>query len=380
MTGEQREVPEATRPTGGRAASVFDVARVAGVSHQTVSRVLNDHPNVRASTRQKVLDAMSELSYRPNFAARTLSSSRSRILGILSTSSGEYGPASTIAAVEAAARRRGYSVSIANADGLDPASVAEALDHLGNLSAEGIIVVAPQVGVMDALVATSFTIPYVTTQELGLSAGAGGAATSAGAAAAAASVGAAAAAASAAGAAVAAAGDAGLAVDQVEGARRAVAHLAGLGHRRIGHIAGPSDWIDARSRRAGFERELAARGLSAAAVTAGDWSASSGYLAFGRLAEFDVTAVFSSNDQMALGVLHAAHDAGLGVPRDLSVVGFDDAPEAAHYLPPLTTVRQDFAEIGRLAVDRLLGGSTDAQGTSSETRLVVRHSTASPSR
>ena len=353
MTGDEREVPGATRPAGTRAASVFDVAKVAGVSHQTVSRVLNDHPNVRASTRQKVLDAMSELSYRPNFAARTLSSSRSRILGILSTSSGEYGPASTIAAVEAAARRRGYSVSIANADGLDPASVAEALDHLGNLSAEGIIVVAPQLGVMDALVAASFTIPYVTTQELALAGGAG--------------------------AAGGAEDGAGLAPDQVAGARRAVAHLAGLGHRRIGHIAGPADWIDARSRRVGFERELADRGLSAAAVATGDWSASSGYRAFGELAEFDVTAVFSSNDQMALGVLHAAHDAGLVVPRDLSVVGFDDAPEAAHYLPPLTTVRQDFAEIGRLAVDRLLDGATDARDRSSETRLVVRHSTASPS-
>jgi DNA-binding LacI/PurR family transcriptional regulator len=309
-----------TTGRAARAASVFDVAKAAGVSHQTVSRVLNAHPNVRPATRQKVLDAMERLDYRPNFAARTLSSSRSRIIGILSTANGEYGPASTIAAVEAEARARGYSVTIANADGHSRASVAEAIALLGNLAVEGIVVVAPQAGVLEALEAASAGIPHVTTQALVREGGVE------------------------------------LAAEQVTSAREVVTHLAELGHRRIGHLAGPADWIDARSRLEGFRLEMQARGLDDSIVASGDWSASSGFAAAPELLGQHVTAVFSSNDQMALGVLHAANAAGLRVPADLSVVGFDDAPEAEHYLPPLTTVRQRFDEIGRLALARLLGG------------------------
>ncbi|GAA2231991.1 LacI family DNA-binding transcriptional regulator [Herbiconiux moechotypicola] len=337
MAGEGR----AAQP--GRAASVFDVAKAAGVSHQTVSRVLNDHPNVRTETRQKVLDAMERLAYRPNFAARTLSSSRSRIIGILSTANGEYGPASTIAAVEAASRAKGYSVTIANADGHSKESVAEAIEVLRNVAAEGIVVVAPQAGVLEALEAAAVGIPHVTTQTLVRH------------------------------------GEQDLAAEQVAGARAAVAHLAELGHRRIGHLAGPGDWIDARSRLEGFRAEMAARGLDADAVAHGDWSAAAGYAAAPELLDRGVTAVFSANDQMALGMLHAAFDAGLDVPRDLSVVGFDDAPESAHYRPPLTTVRQRFDEVGRLAVARLLGepeGSAPPAAPPAPPPLLVRGSTA----
>ncbi|MCS5713844.1 LacI family DNA-binding transcriptional regulator [Herbiconiux sp. CPCC 205716] len=323
-----------------RAASVFDVAKAAGVSHQTVSRVLNDHPSLRPATRQKVLDAMRALDYRPNLAARALVTSRSRIIGILSTSSGEYGPASSIAAVEAAARARGYSVSIANADGVDQRSIDEALAHLVDLSAEGIVVIAPQLQVLSALTARSFRIPFVTLQTLRQTDGAE------------------------------------LALDQVQGARLATAHLGELGHRRIGHLAGAADWIDAASRRAGFRAELAERGIAAGPEADGDWSAPSGYRAGRELIGRGVTAVFSANDQMALGLLHAAHDAGLAVPQDLSVVGFDDTPEAAHYLPPLTTVRQDFAEAGRRALARLL--DEDGTSPSADPVLVVRASTAPP--
>jgi DNA-binding LacI/PurR family transcriptional regulator len=325
-------------PARARAASVFDVAKAAGVSHQTVSRVLNDHPSLRPATRQKVLDAMRELSYRPNLAARALVTSRSRIIGILSTSSGEYGPASSIAAVEAAARSRGYSVSIANADGVEQTSIDEALNHLADLSAEGIVVIAPQLQVLQTLTKLTVSIPYVTLQTLRTVDGAE------------------------------------LALDQVDGARLATAHLADLGHTRIGHLAGPTDWIDAASRRAGFEAELASRGLEPGPVTTGDWSAPSGYRAGRELIDQGVTAVFSANDQMALGLLHAAHDAGLAVPRDLSVVGFDDTPEAAHYLPPLTTVRQDFAEAGGRALALLLDGA--ATSPSVEPVLIDRLSTS----
>jgi DNA-binding LacI/PurR family transcriptional regulator len=330
--------PEDSRP---RAASVFDVARVAGVSHQTVSRVLNNHPSLRDTTRDKVLAAMRELNYRPNAAARALSSSRSRMIGILSTSSGEYGPASSVAAVETAARGRGYSVTIANADGLDPQSVNEAVNHLANLSAEGLVVVAPQTRVLAALSELSIGIPYVTLQAAGDGAP----------------------------------GDRKL--DQVVGAHLATAHLVGLGHRRIGHIAGPAEWLDASQRLAGFRDELDSHGLDTGFVTAGDWSAASGHRAALDLLARGVTAIFAGNDQMALGALSAAAGAGRAVPEQLSIVGFDDVPEAAYYHPPLTTVRQDLAEAGRRAVALLLGESDAAPSVHPE--LIVRQSTAPPS-
>jgi DNA-binding LacI/PurR family transcriptional regulator len=333
---------EDSRP---RAASVFDVARVAGVSHQTVSRVLNDHPSLRDTTRQKVLAAMRELNYRPNAAARALSSSRSRMIGILSTSSGEYGPASSVAAVETAARARGYSVTIANADGLDPESVNEAVNHLANLAAEGLVVVAPQTRVLAALSELSIGIPYVTLQAPG---------------------------------APAADGDApgGRKLDQALGAHLATAHLVHLGHRRIGHIAGPAEWLDASQRLAGFRDELRQHGLDADFVATGDWSAASGHRAANDLLARGVTAIFAGNDQMALGALSASTAAGLAVPGDLSIVGFDDVPEAAYYHPPLTTVRQDLAEAGRRAVALLLGESDAAPSV--QPQLVVRESTAPP--
>lgn len=317
------------------------MAKAAGVSHQTVSRVLNDHPSLRPATRQRVLDAMRELGYRPNLAARALVTSRSRILGILSTAQGEYGPASSIAAVEAAARARGYSVSIATADGFDQSSIDEAVDHLLALSVEGLVIVAPQPQVLQTLTDHSFSVPFATLQTLG-------------------TVGA----------------DTAVALDQHLGGRIATAHLAELGHTRIAHLAGPGDWIDATSRLAGFTAELASRALEPAAVVHGDWSADSGYAAGPLLLSGGATAVFSANDQMALGLLHAAHEAGLRVPEDLSIIGFDDTPEARHFRPALTTVRQNFGEAGRRALAVLLDGA-EAQ-PSVEPALVVRGSTTGP--
>ena len=323
-----------------RAASVFDVARLAGVSHQTVSRVLNDHPSLRAATRQKVLDAMRELDYRPNAAARALSSSRSRLIGILSTSSGEYGPATIVAAVGAAARSRGYSVTIANADGLDRSSVDAAVSHLANLSAEGLIVVAPQTQVLAALEGLSIPLPYVTLQATGGSGSHGGM------------------------------------LDQVLGARLATAHLLDLEHDRVGHIAGPSEWLDAQQRLTGFGEELRLRNLDPGFVEVGDWSAASGFHAASDLIRQGVTAIFAGNDQMALGALSASASLGIRVPHDLSIVGFDDIPEAAYYQPALTTVRQDLIEAGRRALALLLGDGDVRPAVGPE--LIVRASTAAP--
>jgi DNA-binding LacI/PurR family transcriptional regulator len=326
-----------------RRPSIRDVARLADVSYQTVSRVLNDHPSVRPDTRQRILEVMEQLQYRPNLAARALVTSRSQTIGILAAGSSMYGPASSIAAIEAAARARGYWVSTANIDASDPKSIPAGLAHLIAQSIEGLVVIAPQVRVFRALAAQPLDIPYVTLQSTDLDP------------------------------------DHTLSVDQMAGARLATKHLINQGHRQIYHLAGPQDWIEAEARMRGFLAEMSASDIPTTAPILGDWTAEFGYHAGRELLSVpDFTAIFSSNDQMALGLMHAIRDEGLDVPRDISVVGFDDIPEAAHFWPPLTTVRQDFAELGRRCVELLLGPTGDGSERSAGTitpELVVRGST-----
>jgi len=171
----------------------------------------------------------------------------------------------------------------------------------------------------------------------------------------------------------------GLAGDQVAGARLATGCLADAGHTRIAHLAGPADWLEAEARQAGFAQELAARGLVQGPVLPGDWTARSGHDAAAAIAASDVTAVFSANDQMALGLLGGLRELGIRVPEEVSVVGFDDVPDAAFYAPALTTVRQDFAELARLAVARLVDAGTDAVQPVAPV-LVPRASVAPPAR
>ncbi|MGO4592233.1 LacI family DNA-binding transcriptional regulator [Leifsonia sp. 2TAF2] len=305
---------------GGRPPGVREVAAAAGVSRQTVSRVLNDHPSIRAETRERVLAAMAELDFRPNRAARMLTTARSRTIGVLAASASTlFGPASSIDAVENAGRDAGYTVTVAHAASLEPADVEAALDHLRAQAVEGVVVIAPQQRVQDAMAQFSLSVPSVTLHGAG------------------------------------AAGDEGVFVDQVLGARLAARHLLDTGHRRIAHLSGPGDWTEARARRDGFLAELDAAGADPVVSREGDWTAASGAeVGAELLADPTITAVFASNDQMALGVLHAARRAGRAVPADLAVVGFDDIPEAAFFAPPLTTVRQEFDELGRRCVARLI--------------------------
>ncbi|NQX10792.1 LacI family DNA-binding transcriptional regulator [Microbacteriaceae bacterium VKM Ac-2855] len=327
-----------------RPPSIRDVARMAEVSHQTVSRVLNDSPSIRPETKQRVLDAMATLGYRPNPAARALVTSRTRSFGVLAAQSAHYGPASSMQAIEAAAREAGYTVSATNVDGTDVASIERGLRRLLDLKVEGLVVIAPQVRVLEVIAGLRLTVPYVTLQSAGE------------------------------------VDDHSYSVDQVAGARLATRHLIELGHTRIRHLAGPQDWIEAQARMRGFFAELEAHGLEAAEPIEGDWTAERGYrVGLQLLHARDATAVFSSNDQMALGLLHAFNEAGASVPGDFSVIGFDDVPEAAHYWPPLTTVRQDFRELGRRCVALLLGELDAAHSGYSgriQPELVVRSSTA----
>jgi DNA-binding LacI/PurR family transcriptional regulator len=336
-------VPQAS----GRAPSIRDVARLAGVSHQTVSRVLNGHSSIRPETKQRVLDVMDELHYRPNRAARALVTSRSATLGVLSASSTQYGPASSIRALERAARAEGYFVNTVNVGGYDADEIEAALSYLQGLGIEGLVVVAPQVRVFDLLVERGLELPFVTMQSTGR------------------------------------ADDHALSVDQITGARRATRHLIELGHTRIQHLAGPLEWIEAEARIVGFHAELEAAGLPRVEPLVGDWTPESGYAAGREIARMgDVTAVFSANDQMALGLIHALREAGLDVPGDVSVAGFDDIPEAAHFWPPLTTVRQDFDEFGRRCIALLLAQIRGEHAEEPELvpDLIVRASTAPPAR
>ncbi|TDK24764.1 LacI family DNA-binding transcriptional regulator [Arthrobacter crusticola] len=340
MTGNNSG--EAVRPPRG--ANIRDVARAAGVSHQTVSRVINGHPSLREETRQRVVEAMEQLAFRPNRAARALVTSRSRILGVLVSNGLEYGPAASLQAIEAAAADAGYSIDIANLEGTDRDSIVAALDRLMDHAVEGLVILAPQSRSLKVIEDLSIRLPFVTVHSTGRFV------------------------------------DHRLSVDQLSGARLATRHLLELGHRSILHLAGPEGWVETAARLQGYREEMAAWQVPALEAPEGDWTAESGYRIGKKLmAGRSFSAVFSSNDQMALGMVHALAEAGLRVPQDVSVVGFDDIPEAAHYLPPLTTVRQDFPELGRRCVAALLGllvGEPSLSPGDVVPELIIRGSTA----
>ncbi|MEZ0093495.1 LacI family DNA-binding transcriptional regulator [Streptacidiphilus sp. EB129] len=305
---------------GDRAPVMADVARIAGVSHQTVSRVLNDHPNVRAATRDRVHAAIRELGYRPNAAARTLVTRRTRTLGVVSFNTTLYGPASMLHGIEQAAKQQGYFVTVAALAALDRRSVLDAVERLRDQAVEGIIVIAPQTTVVGALANVP---PEVALVAVGCGTHASLAS---------------------------------VAVDNEAGAERATSYLLDLGHRTVHHLAGPRSWLDAQEREAGWRRALESRGAPVfGPLTSGDWSARTGYEHGRRIAgDPGVTAVFCANDHTALGLLRAVQLAGRRVPEDISVIGFDDIPEAEYFGPPLTTVRQDFDELGRRALRALI--------------------------
>ncbi|HYN95332.1 MAG TPA: LacI family DNA-binding transcriptional regulator [Pilimelia sp.] len=329
-----------------RPAVMADVARLAGVSHQTVSRVLNGHPHVRPTTRDRVLRAVTELSYRPNALARGLAQRRSRVLGVISFDTILFGPAATLLGIERAARTAGYGISIVTLERVDRTGMLAAVDALAGQWVDGVIIIAPQVAAAAALRSLPPGLPAVAVEAGHV------------------------------------AGLPAVSVDQVAGARLAVRHLLDLGHETVWHIAGPDDWLEARDRIDGWRSTLADAGRPVPPMISGDWSARSGYAAGLELAERpDVTAVFAANDQMALGLLRALQERGVRIPEGISVVGFDDIPEAEYLLPPLTTVRQDFDEVGRRSMAtllRLLDDGAAAPGAPVPPTLILRGSTAAP--
>jgi DNA-binding LacI/PurR family transcriptional regulator len=342
---------------------MHDVARLAGVSHQTVSRVINGSPRLRPETRQRVERAIEQLGYRPNTAARALVKGRSGIVGVIGVGSTYFGPASIQRSIETAARARGLFASTVSLTSLTRELLDNSVEHLRRQGVEGIIIVAGQDDALEIARSRTVGVPIVLVE-----------------------------------------GDLTRArrtvgVDQVTGARLAVRHLLELGHREIVHLAGPADWAEARARLDGWRAEMTDAGLRPAEPVHGSWSAAFGHEAGGRLAaDPRITAVFTANDQIAIGLLLALHDAGRRVPDDVSVVGFDDQPEAAYLVPPLTTVRQDFEQVGVRAVAAITAAiaapdteveSSTARGLSTPEpvvanlitpELVVRRSTGPVSR
>ncbi|WP_125129913.1 LacI family DNA-binding transcriptional regulator [Microbacterium sp. 10M-3C3] len=328
---------------GAKSANIFDVARLAGVSHQTVSRVLNDLPNVRPATRARVEQAMAQLRYSPSPAARALVTRRTRTIGLVTPGSAEYGPTSIAINFTVAARSERYSVDTVAAPDPTPAAIRDTIEGLLRQRVDAIVLIVADVAVLDVVRGLDLSVPVVAaaaTQRRHPQL---------------------------------------VSIDQYRGARSAVRHLAELGHTRILHIAGPPRNPDALERIRGWRDELAARGLVAAAPVHGDWSAASGADIGGSLPLEPGDAVFVANDHMAIGLLSALRGRGLDVPADIAVVGFDDVPEAAYLAPPLTTVRQDFQALGELMMQKVLVAVEEPDGLTEDTpiatHLVVREST-----
>src|SRR3712207_5762118 len=331
----------------GRQPIMADVARLAGVSQKTVSRVINDAPNVRDTVRARVLDAVAELGYRPNAAARALVTQQTRVLGVAMPGSTDYGPTAALFGIETAAWELGYSVVVASA----PAAAADfalAVRRLVDQGVDGLVLNDPYVdhglsagdlrGLPTINVGEELTsgvrCPTVT-------------------------------------------------VDQESGAHQAVEHLLGLGHRTVHHIAGPVSWGSAVRRAVGWREALIRADAEVTEPMVGDWSARSGYeQGLALAADPEVTAIFAANDQMAVGATRALVESGRDVPGDVSVVGFDDTPDAAYQVIPLTTIRQDFAAVSHRAVSGLVavveGGDVPDGTYRFPVELTVRSSSGPP--
>ena len=310
---------------GGRRkqrVSMADVAKLAGVSSQTVSRVSNGHPGVISSTREQVLAAMRELGYRPNSAARALRYGRFNTIGVILFSLSSTGNSRTVEAIATHAAAEGYAITLIPIDVPTQDNVLGAFTRMGELAVDAVIVIM-EIHLLDT--GTVQLPPGVHVVVVDSDAGDRYSVVD---------------------------------TDQADGTRKAVRHLLDLGHRTVWHVKGPETSFAGQRRTQAWRAVLEEAGCPVPPPLHGDWSSESGYAAGLRLADRpDCTAVFTANDQMALGLLRAFHERGVRVPEDISVVGFDDIPDAAYFVPPLTTVHQDFADVGRRCVQGALGQS-----------------------
>lgn len=326
---------------------MFDVAKHCGVSHQTVSRVINGHPNVSNKTRNNVLAAIAELGYHQNLAARDLATGRTRTIGVLSFDSTLYGPTAMLHSIQVSAREKGYRVTLNSVDDISNAAISAGIDGLAASHVDGILVNAPRECLTDSSLTYSTKLPVVFREvrdgeELPV-----------------------------------------VDIDQRAAGATATRHLISLGHTKIAHISGPANWLTAHRRRQGWLDALTEAGHPPAEVVEGDWTPKSGYQAASELLRnrgaAPITAIFAANDAMAFGAMKALAEAHVDVPKQVSVIGFDDVAESEFLNPALTTVRQDFDGVGALLLQLLLesieSGQLLSRVQSVEAQLVVRSST-----
>lgn len=328
--------------------SIRDVAAAAGVSYQTVSRVLNDSPRVRVETRRQVLEAIERLGFRPNRAARTLGLGRARAVTVVTSNTTLYGYASTLQGIEEAAREEGLAVGVRVIESIGSADVQQAVEYVGDPTAGGVVVVAFDAEGVEVLRRLPQDIPAVAATEPGV---------------------------------LPEADRTMICLDERLAAADATRHLLTLGHRTVHHVAIPSE-SGTRGREAGWREALADAGAEMPQVVPAGWDARSAYEAGRTLAaDPSVTAILCGNDDTAMAVRRALYDIGRDVPGDVSIIGFDDVPGSAYWTPALTTVRMDFAGLGRaclLAVLAELDSSPPPEAVLVPPSLVIRESTAPP--
>ena len=312
------------RPKNVR-ATIKEVASVAGVSTQTVSRVINERPDVSPETRQRVQEVIKKLSYQPSALARSLISQRSHTLGVVTAGLRQIGPSRTLSGITSAAEESDYSILLKELPDYDTEDVTPIFQAFLSHQVDGIIWAVPQVGENRKwlhIPPADIDVPLVfitmkTQEQLSI-----------------------------------------VSIDNYLGGKMAMAHLLEQGRRKIAHIAGPLDWWEARERMAAWKDCLIEAGLefSEQHCVEGNWSSASGALAIEKLYDQypEMDAIFVGNDQMALSVLQFCAENGICVPEQIAVVGFDNIPESAFFSPPLTTVQQDQHQVAKIAVEEVI--------------------------
>lgn len=327
---------------------MLDVADLSGVSYQTVSRVINNHPYVSEDTRKKVQEAIDSLGYRPSKAAIKLRSKSSKTIAIILYGGWFYGPVQIALNVEMAAKTSGFDVILTNVTETEQ-QVTEALKHVKDWAVDGIALIIPAQGLpLNEIQKICGDIPVVHIDSRpGTTL-------------------------------------ASVILDDAGGTQQVVEHLITLGHTRFCEISGPLNWYSAQVRHRACVQIFHSYGIEPPVHVEGNWTAPGGYQATRRLIEQGqrFSAIIAANDSMAQGALYALHQSGLRVPEDVSVVGFDDIPEAAYFIPPLTTVRHNFIQLGTVGFEYLLQLMDDPETSAAQRlitpKLVLRSSTASP--
>jgi LacI family transcriptional regulator len=333
--------------------TIKEIARMCGVSTQTVSRVINKRPDVSPETRAAVEAAIASVGFQPSAVARSLVQRRSQTIGVVVAGLKYFGVAQTLNGITEESEASGYALLLKELGSYDDLEVVRVVEFLLAHRVEGIIFVAPEMGTNIATVGAQLPTSYPPIVFLKSDPSPTFSS---------------------------------IMIDNYGGARLATEHLLALGRRRIGHLAGPLAWREARARQDGWRDALRDAGVEPGPVVPGNWSSASGEVAFEQMLELapGMDAVFAGNDQMALGILHIAHHRGIAIPDGLAVVGFDGLIEGAQFTPSLTTISQPLGELGQLAVRELLGlvdeepGRGVVRSLTLSTELVVRESAPAP--